>query len=106
MQNDQKRPVYNFKVFFLNKIKLFEINLQHNIAIFIDFCRVCDAMTPEVEIGGQFRKDYLNSTMISYNLDHYGFCVTSKLTNLWTKILLKHFFGVEMGIVRLRCIYF
>ena len=49
------------------------------------FCRVCDVITPEVEIGGQFRKDYWNGKLISYNLDCYGFCVTSQLTNLWTK---------------------
>ena len=58
------------------------------------FCRVCDVITPEVEIGGQFRKVYLNGTLICYNLDHNGFFVTSKLTNLWTKSLLEYgFFG-------------
>ena len=92
LQNDQKRPVYNLKMFFLNKIKLFEINFKHNIAIFIDFYRVCDPITPEVKIGDQLRKDYLNRTLISYNLDHYCFCVKSKLTNIWTQILLKFFF--------------
>ena len=56
--------------------------------------RVCDVITPEVEIGGQFRKVYRNGILICYNLDHYGFCVTSQLTNLWTKKLLEYgFFG-------------
>ena len=53
--------------------------------IYCVFVRVCDVITPEVEIGGQFRKVYLNGTLICYNLDCNGFCVTSKLTNLWTK---------------------
>ena len=54
------------------------------------FFRVCDVITPEVEIGGQFRKNYLNGTLISYNLDRYGFCVTSEGTDLWSKILLEY----------------
>ena len=56
------------------------------------FFRVCDVITPEVEIGGQFRKDYRNGTLISYNLDRYGFCVPPKVTILWTKILLEYVF--------------
>ena len=71
----------------LNTNKLFEVNLQHNIAIFIDVFYVCDVITPEVEIGGHFRKMYLNGTLVSYNLDRYGFCATSKVTYLWTTIL-------------------
>ena len=54
------------------------------------FCCVCDVITPEVEIGGQFRKDYRNGTLISYNLDRYGFCVTSEGTDLWSKILSEY----------------
>ena len=54
------------------------------------FFRVCDVITPEVEIGGQFRKNYLNGTLISYNLDRYGFCVTSIGTQLRSNIILDY----------------
>ena len=56
----------------MNKIKLFEINLQHNIAIFIDIFRVCDVITPEVEIGGQICKVDRNGRLIFYNVDRDG----------------------------------
>ena len=63
------------------------INVEHNIAIFVDLFRVCDVITREVEIGVQLRQRYQNGTINSY-----GFCLPPKLTNLWTKILLKYFF--------------
>ena len=50
-------------------------NVQRNIAIFFIFFHFCDFITPEVEIGGQFRQRYQNSTMVLYNLDRYGFSV-------------------------------
>ena len=81
-----------FTISLLNKNKLVGINLQHNIDIFIYFSHVCDVITPEVEIGGKVNQ---NDTLISYNLYRYGFCVTSKVTNLWTKILLEY--GVVFG---------
>ena len=81
----------------LKKISLSSKFIKSKLLYLLCFCRVCDVITPEVEIGGQFRKVYRNGTLIYYNLDHYGFCVTSQLTNLWTKTLLEYGFFGQIG---------
>ena len=64
-------------------------HFEHNSAVFIDVVRVCDVITPEVNIKGQFRKRHQNGTMILYNLGPYSVCVQPKRTHIRAKILFK-----------------
>ena len=56
---------------------------------YIYLLNVCDVITPKVDIGGQFRKRFQNGTI-----------VPPKLTNIWTKILLKYGFLAPLRIHR------